>query len=62
MEAAMTNPDVTNEEEIKTWEWIAGISLIAVLLASFLLGGKTVQVADVDPTQAPPIVHQTPDL
>jgi hypothetical protein len=53
---------VIGEDEIRTWEWIAAASLIAVVLASFLLGDKNVQVAKVDPTDHPPMVYQEPEL
>jgi hypothetical protein len=62
MEAAMTNPDVTNAEEITAWKWIAGAIVIAALVAAIVLGGKNTQLASIDPLAAPPIAHPLPNL
>jgi hypothetical protein len=57
----MTNPDVTNAEEIAAWKWIAAITLIAALVAAVVLGPKATQRADVDPMAVPPIAATPPN-
>ena len=53
----MANPDVTQNEEITAWQWLAGLVIIVVLLAAYFLGTNSIQVASVDPPALPPIVH-----
>jgi hypothetical protein len=53
----MANPDVTQNEEITAWQWLAGLVIIVVLVAASFLGARNVQVASVDPPALPPIVH-----
>jgi hypothetical protein len=52
----MANPDVTQNEEITAWQWLAGLVIIVVLLAAYFLGANSMQVASVDPA-LPPVVH-----
>jgi hypothetical protein len=56
----MANPDVTEGEEITAWQWIAGLAIIAVLLGSFYLGERHIQVAGNEPVLVPPISYPTP--
>lgn len=57
----MTNPDVTNTEEIAAWKWIAAITLIVALVSAVVLGQKGTQLADVDPVAVPPIAVTPPN-
>ena len=44
----MTNPDVTQNEDIKAWELIAGATFVLVLVGLLFLGGPRVDVASND--------------
>jgi ABC-type multidrug transport system permease subunit len=59
MEADMTNPDVTHEEEVTVWAWIAGTVLVTVFLAAIIVAfsGKDIQVASNEPVLVPPITY-----
>jgi len=57
----MINPDVTHGKEVSTWAWIAGAVLVTVLVAMFVLGDQSFQVASVDdPVAVPPFVYLRP--
>ncbi len=60
MEAVVTNPDVTQSEEITVWEWIAGVALVAVLVGTFFLSDRNIQVATNEPVVVPPITYPIP--
>ena len=55
----MTNPDVTQNEEVTVWAWIAGTALVTVFLAAIIIAfsGKNIQVASVEPVLVPPITY-----
>ena len=53
----MANPDVTQAEEIKAWQWLAGLVIIVVLLAAYFLGARNMQLVSVDPLVVPPITY-----
>jgi hypothetical protein len=53
----MANPDVTQGEEVSAWQWIAGIAIIVVLLGSFYLTDRNIQVAGNEAVLVPPISY-----
>jgi hypothetical protein len=50
----MSNPDVIQGEEIRTWTWVAAIALLIVLAAAMILADRSTQVASIDPNDLPP--------
>jgi hypothetical protein len=57
--AHMTNPDVTQNEEVTVWAWIAGTALVTVFIGAIIVAfsGKNIEVARVDPVLMPPITY-----
>jgi hypothetical protein len=53
----MANADVTQNEDITAWQWLAGLVIIVVLLAAYFLGAHSMQIAGVEPLAVPPISH-----
>jgi hypothetical protein len=54
----MTNPDVTQNEEITAWEWLAGAAILVVLFGSLALH-RNRQLTSNDTEIAPPPITRS---